>query len=206
MDSKIAVKQLQEIEKRIPEKNKELRLAAEWEEDWKILISTLLSARTRDETTIAVCEVLFKEYPSLNELANAKIKDIERIIKKINFYKSKTRKVINCAKYLLENYNGKIPTNVEELTKIPGVGRKTANVFLAEKGYDAIGVDTHVSFISQLIGWTKNQDPLKIEEDLKRLFPKEEWRKINYILVRFGRSYSRSKQIEIIGNIKKEIK
>ncbi|MBS3071205.1 endonuclease III, partial [Candidatus Pacearchaeota archaeon] len=162
MDKKKALKQLRILEK----KSSDMRLAAEsWNNDFEILISTILSARTRDEVTIPTAEKLFKIYPNSKSLAKAKLSSVKKIIKPINFYNNKSKNIIACAKALNENYSGKIPMNIDELIKLPGVGRKTANVFLSELNHDALGVDTHVSYISQKLGWTKNKNPYKIEED-----------------------------------------
>src|SRR3989344_8216919 len=159
------LKQLKELEKR----SSKMRLAAEsWNKDWQTLISTIMSARTRDEKTILVASELFKKY-TLKKLANAKLKDVKKIIRPVNFYKTKSKNIVNCAKILVDKYNGKVPKDFDELIKLPGVGRKTANVFLAEYGNDNIGVDTHLSYISQQLGWTKNKNQHKIEKDLQRL-------------------------------------
>ena len=200
MDKKKALKQLRILEK----KSSDMRLAAEsWNNDFEILISTILSARTRDEVTIPTAEKLFKIYPNSKSLAKAKLSSVKKIIKPINFYNNKSKTIIACAKALNENYSGKIPMNIDELIKLPGVGRKTANVFLSELNHDALGVDTHVSYISQKLGWTKNKNPYKIEEDLKRLFPKRYWSKVNSILVRFGKTHtSRRKKDELLEEIK----
>lgn len=200
MDKKKALKQLRILEK----KSSDMRLAAEsWNNDFEILISTILSARTRDEVTIPTAEKLFKIYPNSKSLAKAKLSSVKKIIKPINFYNNKSKNIIACAKALNENYSGKIPMNIDELIKLPGVGRKTANVFLSELNHDALGVDTHVSYISQKLGWTKNKNPYKIEEDLKRLFPKRYWSKVNSILVRFGKTHtSRRKKDELLEEIK----
>lgn len=180
-----------------------MRLAVEkWDRPWKTLISTIMSARTRDEVTIQISNNLFKKYPSTEKLGNAKLKDVEKIIKPVNFYKTKSRNVINCAKVLTEKYKGKPPHDFDKLIELPGVGRKTANVFLSEMGKDAIGTDTHVLYISKKLGWTKSDKPKNVEEDLKNLFPKKYWSKINPILVRFGKTHSRKKQDEILNKIK----
>ena len=194
------LKQLKELEKR----SSKMRLAAEsWNKDWQTLISTIMSARTRDEKTIPVASELFKKY-TLKKLANAKLKDVKKIIRPVNFYKTKSKNIVNCAKILVDKYNGKVPKDFDELIKLPGVGRKTANVFLAEYGNDNIGVDTHLSYISQQLGWTKNKDPHKIEKDLQRLFPQKYWKILNSILVRFGKTYtSRKKKDEILNEIKR---
>lgn len=182
-----------------------MRLAADsWDEEWKTLIATILSTRTRDEKTIPVAAELFKKYNTIRKLASSKLKDVQKIIKSINFYKTKSKNVINCAKIILEKYNGKIPMDFDELLKLPGVGRKTANVFLAEYGKDRIAVDTHLSYISQKLGWTKNKDPHKIEKDLEKLFPKKYWKHLNPILVRFGKTNtSKRKKDEILNSIKR---
>lgn len=203
MNQKTAMKQLRLLSK----KPKEMRLAAEeWKSPFQILISTILSARTRDEVTIPVAEKLFKTYGSAKKLGNAKLSEIQKTIRPVNFYRNKSKNIIACAKQLDEEHKGKIPLEIDELIKLPGVGRKTANVFLSEIEHDAIGVDTHVSYISQKLGWTKNQNPHKIEMDLKKLFPKKEWNKVNSTLVRFGKTHTSRKQkdklLEEINRIK----
>ena len=194
------IKQLEELKKL----SSDIRLAAEeWDENWKILLSTLLSARTRDEVTIPVAEKLFNNYKTIKELANADLKDIKKIIKPVNFYKNKSKHLLDCAKIIYNKYNSEVPLDFEKLIELPGVGRKTANVFLSELGKDTIGIDTHVQFITNKLGWTKNKDQKKIEEDIKKLFPKEYWGKINEILVKFGKTYtSRKKKNELIEKIK----
>lgn len=194
VDSKQAIKQLKEIEKLILE---ETRLAADgWDKNWKTLIAIMMSAQTRDTKTIEVCEKLFKKYDSLKKLSNAKLKDIEKEIKSINYYKTKAKNIISISKILLE---GKIKYEFEDLIKLPGVGRKTANVYLAEvKKENRIGVDTHVYRISKKLNWSISNNREKVEQDLMKLFPERYHRKINYILVKFGQTYGRSSKKEDI--------
>jgi endonuclease-3 len=185
MDTKLAIKQLKSIKKLI--RGNGLRLAASWPKDWQILISTILSPQTRDETTIPVCEELFSKYPSIESLSLAKIKSIEKIIRRVNYHKTKAKHVSLTCKMLSSE---EIPKDIDSLLKFPGVGRKVANVYLAEAhNLPAIGVDTHVKRISYKLGWTNSQNTLIIENDLKGLFPKRYWRKINDHLVRFGKSF-----------------
>ena len=203
MNPQKAIKQLRLLAK----KSSKMRLAAEsWKSPFQILISTALSARTRDETTIPVAEKLFKSYSSAKKLSKAKIVEIKKIIRPVNFYKNKSKNIIACAKKLETDFNGKIPFKIESLISLPGVGRKTANVFLSEIGRDGIGVDTHVSYISQKLDWTKHKNPHKIEEDLKKLFPKKHWNKVNSTLVRFGKTHTSRKEkdklLEKIGKVK----
>jgi len=194
------LKQLKELKKYSSDK----RLAAEdWNKPWQTLIATALSARTKDSTTIPVADNLFSKYSSLEKLSKAKLSDIEKVIKKVNYYKTKSKNTVNCARMLIKDYKEKVPLDFNELVKLPGVGRKTANVFLSEMGKDAIGIDTHLSYISQKLEWTKNKKPEKIEEDLKILFPKEQWSSLNPILVKFGQTYTnRKKKDEILERIK----
>ena len=196
--TKRAIRQLRALEGH----GKLLRLAAEWNKPWQSLISTILSARTRDDKTIEVSNRLYKRYKSLRELANARYNEVDAIVRQVNYHKTKTKHIIQCAKMLIERYKGKIPHDFGKLVELPGVGRKTANVFLAHQGHASIGVDTHVAYISRKIGWTKHSKPHLIEEDLKKLFPMKFWRSINYILVRFGQTHrSRIKKNKIIEKI-----
>ena len=200
LNTKLAISQLKQIEK-LTDKN--MLLAADWNEDWKVLISTIMSAQTKDETTINISHILYKKYPALEKLSKANLKDIKKIIKPVNFYKTKARNLLETAKILQKKYQGKVPHNISSLLELPGVGRKTANVFLAVHNHPAIGVDTHVAYLSQALGWTKQKDKHKIEQDLEKLFPERYWISINYILVRFGRIYkTRKKQVEKLKEMK----
>lgn len=195
-----AMRQLRSIEKLVS-KSKQPRLAVEWSENWKSLIATILSSQTRDTTTVYICEnFLFKKYPSLKALSQARTRDVKKTIKPINFHKTKAKHIIETSKIIIGKWKGKIPNSREKLMTLPGVGRKVANVYLVQAHNQAcIGVDTHLTFLSQVLGWTKNKTQIKIEKDLEALFPKKYWNSINYILVRFGQIFpSRKKQVEIL--------
>ncbi|MFA5931629.1 MAG: endonuclease III [archaeon] len=175
-------------------KSSKMRLAAEkWDADWKTLIAISLSAQSRDETTITIATKLFEKYNTLEKLASAKYVEVLFVLKSLNYNKTKAANIIACAKMLREDYSGVVPLDFDKLITLPGVGRKTANVFLSENGFDAIGVDTHAAYISRKLNWTKNKNPKKIEEDLKQLFPKQKWKQINPVLVRFGKTYTSKK-------------
>ena len=201
MNEKTALKQLKSMEKH----GRKMRLAAEkWKNNWQILISIILSARSRDEVTILVAKKLFKKYSNAKKLADSQIEDVKEIIRPINFYKNKSKNIINCSKEIVKKHKGKIPSKIDELIELPGVGRKTANVFLSELGHEAIGIDTHVSYISQRLEWTKNHKPEKIEEDLTKMFSKNNWNKVNSSLVRFGKTYTSKKEKDsLLEEIKK---
>ncbi len=201
MNKKRALSQLKRI-RELVKGREDVRLAAEWTEDWKCLISTILSSQTKDETTISISNKLYKKYPTLKKLAGAELSNIKRIIKPVNFYKTKAKHVLLTSRILINTYNCKIPQTREELMEFPGVGRKVANVYLATQGYDEVGVDTHLAYCSRRIGWSKQKNPHKIEEDLRKLFPRKYWRSLNYIIVRFGRTYNRKEQNKIIDKLK----
>jgi len=135
MDEKTALRQMDELRK----SSRHMRLAAEeWGSDFQTLIAIILSARTLDETTIKVCTELFKIYPSAETLSMASVKDVEKMIVLINFYQNKARYVVECAKKLVEMYDGNVPPDMEKLVELPGVGRKTANVFLSRVGKEGL--------------------------------------------------------------------
>ncbi len=203
MDSKRAIRQLNAMAKQ----GKMMRLAAEsWASDFQILVSTIMSARTRDEVTIPTAEKLFSKYPDAKKLARAKLSNIQKIIKPVNFYRNKSKNIIACSRALVKNFSGKVPHDMDSLISLPGVGRKTANVFLAEHGKHALPVDTHVFYISRKLGWAKNKNPHKVEEELKNLFPKKYWNKINTTLVRFGKTHTSRKQKDALLNKIRKIK
>lgn len=197
-----ALAQLEELKKYgLPE-----RLAAdEWAEEWQTLIAILLSARTRDDVTIVVGEKLFAQFPTLESLANAEYEEVAAILMPVNFFQNKTKYVLSCARQLIDNFNGIVPHDVEQLITLTGVGRKTANVFLAQYGYPAIGVDTHVIQTANALSWSNAKNPDKIEQDLKKLFPEEKWNEVNDTCVHFGRtnqSPTKKKEIwEAVRNI-----
>jgi endonuclease-3 len=193
MDQKKAIRQFNAIKKYSDRTS--MRLAAEeWDSEWKIIVSILMSAQTRDETTIVVAEELFKKYPTVEKLANAKLSDVEESIRKVNYYRNKAKNIIGCAKKISEEG---IQHDLDWLVTLPGVGRKTANVFLSEViDSPSIGVDTHVYRISRRLGWATGNTPDKVEQDLMNLFPKRYWTHINSVLVRFGKGYGTSKKKE----------
>ena len=201
MHQTLALEQLEEIHKL----KGNMRLAAEgWKNRFQTLVSIILSARTLDETTIKVCGKLFNKYPSARALSKATIESIQKLIRPVNFYINKSKSLLNCAREVEEKYHGEPPEVFEKLVALAGVGPKTANVFLAEYGADTIGVDTHVAYISHYLGWTMSKNPDMIEENLRKLFPKKEWRKLNRTLVSFGKKYtSRKEKNTLLDSIKK---
>lgn len=155
---------------------------------WQLLFATILSAQCTDERVNIVTRDLFKKYPELKDFAAADIEEFEKDIFSIGFYRNKAKNIIACANVLLEDFNGELPSDIDELTSLPGVGRKTANVIRGNIFHiDSIVVDTHVKRVSNLLGLTKLDDPVKIEFDLMKVVPKEQWTLYNHQIIAHGR-------------------
>lgn len=154
---------------------------------FQLLIATLLSSRTKDSTTIPIVKRLFQKYPTPQYFMEANLKKLEKELYGIGFYKVKARHVQELSRIILEKYNNTIPNTFEELTSLPGVGRKTANCVLNYAfGKPAIGVDVHVHRISNRLGWVKVDTPEETEEALKEIIPRELWTKVNMLFVDHG--------------------
>ncbi len=165
------------------------RLAGEgWKEDWQTLIATIMSAQSRDETTIPIAESLFGKYHSLESLSKAKYEEVLLIFKSLNYNRTKAKNVIEAAKFMVENFNSKVPDEIELLVQIPGVGRKTANLVLSEiHNKDSITVDTHVHRISNVLNIVKTKNPTETEFELMKIAPKNYWSRINRVFVLWGK-------------------
>lgn len=157
--------------------------------NFSILIGTILSARTKDETTTKAVKMLFSKYKTPKELANAKVKDIEKIIRSIGFYHVKSKRIIEVSKIIDSKYNGIVPDSLDELIQLPGVGRKTANCVLVY-AFDkpAIPVDIHVHRISNRLGLVNTKSPEETELELMKKIPKKYWIKINDTFVMYGQN------------------
>ena len=160
-----------------------------YNKDYELVIAVMLSAQTTDISVNKVTPVLFDKYKTLEELANASLFDVEEIIHSIGLYKNKAKNVIAIAKALVDNYGGVVPSNKDELQKLPGVGNKTAGVIRAEIfRIPDLPVDTHILRISKRLGLVDlKADPLKTEIKLKKLFPESDWIKLHHQLIHFGR-------------------
>ena len=155
---------------------------------FQLLIATILSAQTTDVSVNKATPRLFERFPDALSLAEADLDEIKEIVKITGFYNAKANNIQKCAQKLVEKFKGKVPSDREKLMTLPGVGRKTANVVLGVAfGIPGWTVDTHVQRLSKRLGFTKNSDPLKIEEDLDKLFPKEDWSKLSITLIWHGR-------------------
>lgn len=159
------------------------------ENAWQLLIATMLSAQCTDARVNIVTKDLFVKYPTLQAFADADIKELEKDIYSTGFYKNKAKNIIGCAKKLISEYGGEVPSDIESLTKLDGVGRKTANVIRGNiYNEPSIVVDTHVKRISRLLGLTDSDDPVKIEHELMEKLPKEQWILYNIQIITLGRT------------------
>ncbi|MFX1468065.1 MAG: endonuclease III domain-containing protein [Promethearchaeota archaeon] len=178
---------LDKIESQLEGKAHLDELAREKQDPFKILISTILSARTRDANTRIATEKLFSKYTTPKSIAGADVEEIEQLIKSSGFYKVKAARIKEVSQQLIEKHNSKVPNNYEDLVNLPGVGSKTANCVLVYAfKVPAIPVDTHVHRILNRLRWVKTKNPLQTEKALKEKLPKEFWLQLNRLFVTFG--------------------
>ena len=182
---------LNRLKKRYPE----MGTALDYVSAWQLLVVTVLSAQTTDENVNRVAPRLFARYPTAADLADANPEDVEAIVFSTGFFRQKTRSIISLSQDLEELYGGEVPADIDKLTKLRGVGRKTASVVLAEVwDIPAIAVDTHVKRVAGRLGLTKAIDPVKIETDLMALYPKDTWSGISMRFIQFGRDICEAKR------------
>jgi endonuclease-3 len=181
-------KRVKEIIKILSKEIPDSRIALRFSNPLELLIATILSAQCTDVKVNQVAEDLFKKYCSAKDYAEANLTKLEEEIRPTGFYRNKARSIQKCCQELVKRFEGEVPKTLEELVTLSGVGRKTANVILGNVfGVPGIVVDTHVHRVSQRIGLTKNDDPVKIEFDLMEIVPKEEWTHFSNLLVWHGR-------------------
>lgn len=160
----------------------------EYKEPWQLLFSTIMSAQCTDERVNKVSKTLYKKYSTLQAFADCDLSELENDIRSTGFYKNKAKNIKACANELLTRFNGEVPSDIELLVTLPGVGRKTANVVRGNIfGIDSVVVDTHVKRVSRRLGFTKEEDPEKIEYDLMKKLPKDRWILWNLQIISFGR-------------------
>ncbi len=155
---------------------------------FEMLIATILSAQTTDRSVNAVTPVLFRQYPDAFALAHADPQAVEAIVKPTGFFRVKARTIIACSAALVERFNGQVPATMDELVTLPGVGRKTANVVLGVAfGLPGFAVDTHVTRLTRRLRLTRSRDPVRIEAEVTRLVPREDWTGLSLRLILHGR-------------------
>ncbi|MEM5834298.1 MAG: endonuclease III [Candidatus Aenigmatarchaeota archaeon] len=182
------------VEKIITILNEKYKIKPWREEPFKLLIGTILSQRTRDEKTSQAWRKLFSKADTPEKILKLDEKEIANLIKEVGFYRQKAKRIKEVSKIIIEKYEGKVPSSRNELMKLPGVGPKTADVVLSYSfGMPVIAVDTHVATISKRLGWTKNDKPEKIREDLHKIVPQKYRLIINSLFVEFGKEICRAK-------------
>jgi len=166
-----------------------------YETPFQLLVATILSAQCTDKQVNSVTKNLFNKLKTPNDFSRSPNDTIEELIRPTGYFRNKTKNIKNCAKSLLENYNAQVPQTLKELVKLPGVGRKTANVVLGcAFNIPGIVVDTHVARISKRLGLTENSNPVKIEYDLMDIIPKKEWSDFSLQLIYFGRAICKARK------------
>lgn len=179
------LKILEQFEKMYPEADCSL----EYRDPLQLMIATQLAAQCTDARVNIVTKDLYQKYRTVEDFANADLKELEQDIKSTGFYHNKAKNIIGACQMLIRDFDGKVPSNMEDLLKLPGVGRKTANLVLNDCfGVPGVVVDTHAKRLSNRIGLTENQDPEKIEYDLMKVVPVESWGRFCHQLVFHGRA------------------
>jgi endonuclease III len=165
--------------------------------DYEFLFAVIMSAQTTDKQINKLTSTLFVKYPNLESFANADLDILIKDMSSIGLYRAKAKNLVAAAKMLIQDFDSKVPSTIEEITLIPGAARKTANVVIADLFNQNVGiaVDTHVIRLSNNFGLTKHQDPIKIESDLKKLFPKSHWGKMSLRIILYGRYYYPARSI-----------
>ena len=183
------------IIERLARAHADAAIALRFETDVELLISVMLSAQTTDVNVNRVTEQLFRKYRRPEDYLAVSADELERDIYATGFYRQKTRSIRGSMRVLLEEFDGRVPRRLDELLRLPGVARKTANVVAAELGHaQGIVVDTHVRRLSQRLGLTRNDDPVKIERDLQRVVPRTDWGRFPHLLIWHGRRICDARQ------------
>jgi endonuclease III len=184
-------KLVEEVIKRLTKVYPNAKTSLYFNEPHELLIATILSAQASDKLINSITPELFKKYKSINDFAQAPIEDIDDMIKKVNFHITKSKAVKACCVMMMEKFQGKVPDSMEDLIKLPGVARKTANVVLGNVFHKSEGivVDTHVFRLSRKLGLSDKADAIKVERDLMKIIPKDKWIEFPHLLINFGREY-----------------
>ena len=179
------------LKKTYPDVKTQLR----YRNPFELLVATILSAQCTDKQVNSVTQDLFNRLQTPADFAKAPLEMLESLVRPTGYFRNKAKNIKNCARMLVAKYNGMVPEKLEEMVKLPGVGRKTANVVLgAAFGTPGIVVDTHVGRISKRLGLTANKDPVKIEFDLMKIIPQKEWSGFSLQLIFFGRAICKARK------------
>jgi len=187
---------LLEILKRLNKAYPKPETALNFSDPFQLLVATILSAQTTDVLVNKVTENLFRKYRTVKDYADASLETLQKDTGSVNFYKTKAKNIQAGAKIIVAQFNSQVPKTMNELTSLPGVARKTANIVLSNAFgiHEGIAVDTHVKRLSYRLGLTKNADPVKIEKDLMAITPKKEWGNISHLLIFHGRKICQARK------------
>ena len=187
---------LLEILKRLNKAYPKPKTALNFSDPFQLLVATILSAQTTDVLVNKVTENLFRKYRTVKDYADASLETLQKDTGSVNFYKTKAKNIQAGAKIIVAQFNSQVPKTMNELTSLPGVARKTANIILSNAFgiHEGIAVDTHVKRLSYRLGLTKNADPVKIEKDLMAITPKKEWGNISNLLIFHGRKICQARK------------
>lgn len=185
----------QKIVSRLKKTYPKAKIALKFSNNWELLVAVILSAQCTDKKVNEITPALFKKYKTLDDYIRADQKEFEKMIKPAGFYHAKAKSILTTARFVKERFGGQIPRTMAEMLTLRGVARKTANVVLgnAYGVVEGIAVDTHVRRLSQRLGLSKHNDPVKIEKDLMELIPKKDWFKTTYLLIDHGRAVCTAK-------------
>jgi endonuclease-3 len=174
----------------------EAHIALGFDTPWHLLVAVILSAQTTDVGVNKVTPKLFAAYPEPQDLASADVEDVEAIVRPTGFYHNKTKSIMGAARCIVAEFDGKVPDTMDDLLRLPGVARKTANIVVSNAygKIEGIAVDTHVFRLSHRLGLSKADDPNKVEADLMKLWPREEWFHVNYRFIDHGRAVCTAKR------------
>jgi len=172
-----------------------VRCELDYKNPYQLLVATVLSAQCTDKRVNQTTPALFKKYNSIKKMAAADLKDLQRLVKSTGFYRAKARNIKMLSQKILTDFNGKVPSDIEDLVTLPGVGRKTANVVLGH-GFNIPGitVDTHFGRLSRRFGWSDKKDPVKVELEVGKLIPEKEWTNLSQRLIWHGRRVCHSRK------------
>jgi endonuclease-3 len=182
------VRRARKIDRVLAQTYPDARTELDFDNAFELLVVTVLSAQTTDRRVNAVRPTLFAAYPDAQAMAGAEREKVEAIIQPTGFFRAKTESVLKLSQALVERHDGEVPARLEDLVKLPGVGRKTANVVLGNAfGIPGITVDTHFGRLSRRFGWTEETDPVKVEQEIGALFPRRDWTMLSHHLIWHGR-------------------
>jgi endonuclease-3 len=187
---------IQKIFKRLKKSYREPKTALSYNNPFELLVATVLSAQTTDTHVNKVTEKLFQKYKSVKEYAQRPLEKLQKDVSSINFYRNKSKNIQAAAKMIMKEFGSKVPNTMNELMRLPGVARKTANIILynAYGLNEGVAVDTHVKRLSYRLGLSKNDDPVKIEKDLMNITPQRDWGVLSHLLIFHGRTICQAKK------------